>query len=84
MEKYAGCIHAVATSKGCLICKQLKRPKSRPSAEEVYTLLVNDGWHVGDGADDCSGHDEQFMRESARKIAEGISAVRATSSDSES
>jgi hypothetical protein len=42
----------------------------RPSAPNLYDLLIADGWHVSDGVDSCSGHDEDYMRDSAKVIAE--------------
>jgi hypothetical protein len=32
-------------------------------------LLIGEGWHISDGVDSCSGHDDEGMAESANDIA---------------
>ncbi len=36
--------------------------------ERFRELLINDGWHIGDGVDDCAGEDKEAMEESISKI----------------
>lgn len=49
-----------------------------PTTEELMKFLQDEGWHIGDGVDDCAGWDEDEMKDSAESIRSFILTPRAT------
>ena len=37
--------------------------------EQLLEWLREEGWHVSDGVDTCSGTDEEYEKESAERLA---------------
>jgi hypothetical protein len=35
---------------------------------KLLELLIEDGWHISDNVDSCSGWDDEAMAESAKEI----------------
>jgi len=45
------------------------------AVKEILDGLVEDGWHIGDGVDDCAGEDKDAEEKSIHRLARQIDAL---------